>query len=121
MTHRSRVCAVGIDTDPERYDTTAKFWSGALGRQCREDDPYAALPGSDMDYFVQRVAEEAPRVHLDIETDDVAAEVRRLEALGARRIRQVEQWCVMEDPGGHVFCVVPVQSEAWPRGAEEWS
>jgi hypothetical protein len=32
------------------------------------------------------------RVHLDIEADDVESEVRRLEALGAKRLKQVRTW-----------------------------
>lgn len=50
----------------------------------------------------------------------VEAEVRRLERLGARRKQQVGAWYVMEAPSGHVFCVVPVQSKAWPAKAVEW-
>ncbi|MBI4728161.1 MAG: VOC family protein [Acidobacteria bacterium] len=121
MTHRSRICAVGIDTDPERYEATATFWSAALGRSPAEEDPYTNLPGPDVDYFVQRIEEGSPRVHLDVETDDVLAEVARLEEHGAQRVRQVESWWLMEDPGGHVFCVVPVQSRVWPSGVIEWS
>lgn len=122
MGHRSRVCALGIDTAPEAYEATVAFWSGALGRPPARsaDGPYTEMSGPDIDYFVQRIEEDAPRLHLDIETDDVEAEVARLEGLGARRVRRVETWWVMEDPGGHVFCVVPVQSRVWPRGALEW-
>jgi hypothetical protein len=59
--------------------------------------------------MVQRVG-AAPRVHLDIETDDVEAEARRLEALGAERVQQVRSWWVMRDPAGLLFCVVRVQT-----------
>lgn len=81
MTHRSRVCAVGIDTDPERYEAAARFWSAALGRGPEEEGPYTNLPGPEVDYFVQRIEEGSPRVHLDVETDDVLAEVARLRGL----------------------------------------
>jgi hypothetical protein len=60
------------------------------------------------------------RVHIDIETDDVEAEVRRLEALGAGRQETVEGWWVMEDPCGNEFCVVPIQSGDFPTGARQW-
>ncbi len=43
---------------------------------------------------------------LDIESDDVEAEARRLEALGAKRIEAVRTWIVMEAPTGQRFCVV---------------
>ena len=57
---------------------------------------------------VQQV-QHPSRVHLDIEADDIEAEVRRLEALGARRVGAVRTWLVMEAPTGHRFCVVRVQ------------
>ena len=47
------------------------------------------------------------RVHLDIEADDIEAEVRRLERLGAKRIDAIRSWVVLEAPTGHRFCVVP--------------
>lgn len=49
------------------------------------------------------------RVHMDLRPTDQAAEVRRLEALGARRvdIGQVDRtWVVMADPEGNEFCVL---------------
>jgi hypothetical protein len=46
-------------------------------------------------------------VHLDIGADDVAAEVARLEGLGAKVVNRVRDWVVMEAPTGHRFCVVP--------------
>jgi hypothetical protein len=57
---------------------------------------------------VQQVT-HASRVHLDIETDDIEAEVRRLEGLGARRVSNVRTWVVMEAPTGQRFCVVRQQ------------
>jgi hypothetical protein len=52
--------------------------------------------------FVQRIDGEPARLHLDVETDDVEAEVVRLEAVGAERIAKVKTWWVMRDPAGHV-------------------
>ena len=60
------------------------------------------------------------RVHLDIEADDVEAEVRRLEALGARRVEQVQTWWVMEAPTGQRFCVVRRFSPAFDQQANAW-
>jgi hypothetical protein len=73
-----------------------------------------------MNVMVQKVG--APeRVHLDIESDDVEAEVVRLEALGASRVEQVKSWWVMRDPAGLLFCVVRVQSrEAFEAHATTW-
>jgi hypothetical protein len=58
--------------------------------------------------LMQRLGSGAPRIHLDIHTDDVDAEVARLEGLGAKRAQEVETWWVMRDPAGLLFCVLPV-------------
>lgn len=123
MTHRSRVCAVLIDTGAATHETVARFWSEALGRKLEysPQERYANLPGEHLDFTVQRVEAGHEGVHFDIETDDVAAEVARLEKLGAKRVRQVKNWWVMEDPGGHRFCIVAGPSTHWPEGAVEWS
>jgi len=68
---------------------------------------------------VQRV-DHPSRVHLDIETDDIEAEVQRLESLGARRVAEVHTWCVMEAPTGQRFCVVRKGSPGFDAGANEW-
>jgi hypothetical protein len=59
-------------------------------------------------------------MHVDIETDNVDAEVARLEKLGASKREQVRDWWVMTAPDGQPFCVVPVQSKNWPAGSVEW-
>ena len=46
-------------------------------------------------------------MHVDIHTDDLEAEVARLEGLGAQRVERVAHWWVMRDPAGLPFCVLP--------------
>jgi hypothetical protein len=127
MPHRSRLAVVVIDTEETRREVGVRFWGAALGRtRVADDDPatrYAQLetpPGPTLDVIVQATAPDQVGLHLDIETDDVEAEVNRLEKLGARRKRFVEEWWVMEAPSGHAFCVIPVQTDTWPEGAIEW-
>ncbi len=55
------------------------------------------------------------RVHLDIETDDIEAEVRRLEKLGAKKVQAIKAWWVMEAPTGQRFCVVRASSQEFDR------
>ncbi|NUZ05384.1 VOC family protein [Piscinibacter koreensis] len=124
--HRSRLAAVVIDCQTSDVDAAAGFWSRALGwRVDPHDDPdgsrYRRLdtPASQPDVLVQAV-EHPSRVHVDIETDDVEAEVRRLEALGARRVAQVKTWWVMEAPTGQRFCVVKPQRDDFADGANVW-
>ena len=61
-------------------------------------------------------------MHLDIETDDVGAEVARLTRLGAKKLGMVRDWCVMEAPTGQRFCVVPHKDRAgFTAGANSWN
>ncbi len=128
--HRSRLTAALIDVPPSRFEAEIAFWSAALGRPVRpdedddEDPDYAELDGlsSGLQMLVQQVGEgTAARVHLDIESDDVEAEVRRLEDLGAVRVEQIKTWWVLRDPAGLLFCVVQVQSpEEFALDAVAW-
>jgi glyoxalase superfamily protein len=69
--------------------------------------------------LVQQVDHES-RVHLDVETDDVEAEVARLEALGAKRVAKVRTWWVLEAPTGQRFCVVRPQRGPLGADANVW-
>jgi hypothetical protein len=59
-------------------------------------------------------------MHLDIETDDIPAEVARLEKLGATVDKQMERWVVMRAPSGQRFCVVRVQRDGFEADAITW-
>jgi predicted enzyme related to lactoylglutathione lyase len=124
--HRSRLAALIIDCHTDNLDAAAEFWSQALGYGANhssdsDDDNYVPLETGPNDLKIELQNVEHPsRVHIDIETDDVEAEVGRLERLGARRIEQVRTWWVMEAPTGHRFCVVRPQRADFPDGANQW-
>ena len=111
MSHYSRVLKVVIDAPPELHDQELAFWEGAVGQELPEvysaEYHGALLRGSDLMLLMQRLSSGAPRVHLDIHTDDVDAEVARLEGLGAKRVQRAQTWWVMRDPAGLPFCVLP--------------
>lgn len=124
--HRSRLCSLIIDCRAGDLEEAAAFWSRALGRPVKEgadpsQDPYVGLVTQDDEPVIelQRVAHPS-RVHLDIESDDIEAEVRRLEALGARRVEAIRTWVVMEAPTGHRFCVVRPQRGEMGAHANTW-
>jgi catechol 2,3-dioxygenase-like lactoylglutathione lyase family enzyme len=124
--HKSRLCGFIIDCRTDDLPAAADFWGGALGMEIRalpgeEGEKYARLvdPASELHIEVQQV-DHPSRVHLDIETDDIEAEVSRLEALGARRVSQVHSWWVMEAPTGQRFCVVRRSSPGFDARANEW-
>jgi hypothetical protein len=111
VTHFSRVSTVVIDVPGDDHDRELSFWQAAVGQNLPQLDypEYhgARLHGQDFALLVQRLGEEPARVHVDIHASDLAAEVGRLERLGARRVQQAHSWWVMRDPAGLLFCVVP--------------
>src|SRR5690348_13181187 len=97
--HKSRLAGFIIDCETQNLDAAAKFWSEALG--CRIKEPsgtadaalYRNLDSAALGIHVEVQQVKHPsRVHLDIETDDIDAEVARLEKLGAKRIQKVHTW-----------------------------
>ncbi|MBV9219612.1 MAG: hypothetical protein JOY94_09370 [Methylobacteriaceae bacterium] len=124
--HRSRLCAVLLDCTTFDVEEAARFWSEALGRSLDKDHPgsrgnYRMLetPPDEPIVQIQRVDHES-RVHLDIETDDIPAEVARLEKLGAKVTNRLDRWVVMQAPTGQRFCVVRVQRPGFPKNANSW-
>jgi hypothetical protein len=103
-------------------DNEALFWSAALNAS---EEPLSEassqvyrklrLPDSDVRILLQRTDDaktHKERMHLDLESDDVEAEVRRLEALGATRYdhqqeRGYDFW-VLRDPWHNEFCVLQI-------------
>jgi Glyoxalase-like domain len=123
--HRSRLAGFIIDCEGGDLDGAAHFWSQALGLPAvgaADDDPgYRRLADAPANLHVEVQSVSHPScVHLDLCTDDVEAEARRLETLGARRVQPVKDWIVMEAPTGQRFCIVPARSAAHLKGARVW-
>jgi predicted enzyme related to lactoylglutathione lyase len=126
MTHRSRINGILIDCNVDDIRSAARFWAEALGRPVNPDHrgtrgDYVMLEDrpDQISVQIQRVDHES-RVHIDIETDDIPAEVARLEKLGATVNKQLERWVVMRAPSGQRFCVVRVQREGFDADANTW-
>ena len=118
MTARTRLCHFVIDV-PD-LDRGVTFWAEALDAV---DEPLPAissqvyrhlrLPDTEIAVLLQKTDDKKvskERMHLDLEADDVEAEVRRLEALGATRWdhqqeRGFDFW-VMRDPWENEFCIL---------------
>ena len=126
MSHRSRLTSVLVDVPAADHERTAAFWSAALGRKGKTYEKFPeyvsfeeVTPG--IEFMVQRTDDPGPRIHIDIETDDVDAEVSRLTGIGAKEIARHHSWVVMQDPAGTVFCVVTVQiKDAFEASATTW-
>jgi predicted enzyme related to lactoylglutathione lyase len=132
--HRSRVCHFVIDVDD--LDQAVTFWAAALAATEDHVSPDSRhvyrklqLPDSEIRILLQKTDDlkvSKERMHLDLETDDVEAEVKRLEALGAvrwdhQKERGFDFW-VMRDPWANEFCVLQpefpellAQRSQWPK------
>ena len=95
------------------YDEAELVRLRATGVDDPEDDPTVLVEpssGSGPRLWFQRVPETKQvknRVHLDLASADVSAEVLRLAGLGARVLVEQQGWVTMEDPQGNEFDLTP--------------
>ena len=87
--HKSRLGALVVDCQGGDMFEHAEFWGAALGstpesREGQVNAQFLRLDGSprEAQVILQQV-DHPSRVHFDIESDDIEAEVKRLQALGA--------------------------------------
>ncbi len=125
--HKSRLAGFIIDCRADDLGAAAEFWGRALGYSLKpesngEDSAFYRTfdTGPDALHIEVQKVDHPSRVHLDIEADDIEAEVRRLEQLGAQRVAQVRTWWVMEAPTGQRFCVVRPQRADFAANANAW-
>jgi predicted enzyme related to lactoylglutathione lyase len=119
--HVSRVAHFVIDVSD--LDKGVAFWTAALDATEEPINPESSevyrrlrLPDSEIRVLLQLTADPKSgkeRMHLDLETDDVETEVRRLEALGATRWDHQQErghdFWVMRDPWGNEFCILQTE------------
>jgi predicted enzyme related to lactoylglutathione lyase len=124
--HKSRLAGFIIDCKTDNLPAAAEFWGAALGMDLKglegeEGENYIRLMDADrgLHVEVQKVKHDS-RVHLDIESDDVEAEAGRLEKLGAKRVKKINTWWVMEAPTGQRFCVVRAKAADFRDKANRW-
>ncbi|WP_052161234.1 VOC family protein [Hoeflea sp. BAL378] len=121
--HKSRLSAIVIDVHAGHIEQAAGFWSQLLGEpsQVDGDGQRATILAADkgVTLVIEAVADEA-RIHFDIETNDLAAEIHRIEALGGRKITVVDHSVIMEAPTGHRFRLTGPSSHQLPSGGKVW-
>lgn len=129
MSHRSRLCHFVIDV--QDLDAGLAFWSAALHGTEEPVNPASThvyrkirLPDADIRVLLQKTEDVLPTkapMHLDIETNDVGAEVDRLEQLGAVRYdhqqRRGYDFWIMRDPWQNEFCVLQT---TYPELLGQW-
>jgi hypothetical protein len=124
--HRSRVSTLLIDSPTDEAAASASFWSAALGVGAQPvpgEPQFTHLDGGfgGLVAAVQAV-DDAPRYHLDVETDDIEAETARLLALGAVEVSRWLECRTLRVPGGQLLCVIPLHSdpETFAALAQTW-
>ena len=105
--HKSKLGGFIIDCETDDLVAAAGFWGAALGLPVRE------LPGAEGD-LCRKLDDTRTGLHIE-------AEVARLERLGAKKVRQIHSWWVMEAPTGQRFCVVRAASENFAAQASTWT
>jgi hypothetical protein len=115
-----------IDVPGDEARAAATFWGAALGVSATPDESeeqYTSLAGAlpHVAVAVQALESGEARYHLDIETDDVAAETARLVGLGAVEVGSWLECRTLRVPGGLLICVVPAHSQDFEQYARTWA
>jgi hypothetical protein len=125
--HKSRLGALVVDCQSGDLSEHAEFWGSALGSEPESQEGqinqrYVRLNGasSELQVLLQKVDHQS-RVHFDIETDDIEAEVNRLLSIGAKIVERMEKWVIMEAPSKHRFCVIDPIRPDFEEKANVWS
>lgn len=126
--HRSQLGGLIIDCQTDDLAAAADFWSAALGmkrvkapKDEASPEKYAHLKHKANDPYIEvQIVDHPSRIHLDIETDDIKAEIARLMKLGAKKVKKIEDWWVMEAPTGQRFRVVSVGRSKFKKEANVW-
>ena len=110
------------------FDKMLAFWQQALHYVQREPakggwvvlhDPEKIGPNVSLDQVPERRSGKRSRLHLDLYTNNRENEVERLTTIGATRYpwryKPGDDFIVLEDPDGNLFCVVQVAATTEDR------
>jgi hypothetical protein len=122
--HRILLPEVVIEAPTEIFAAERDFWAAALLTQARQVERYPEFtalvdPASLSVVGLQDIGTDGARFHVDLETDNVEAEVARLVRLGAEKVSDGRTWTVLRDPAGLVVCVVPAESPDFAERSRE--
>ena len=106
---------------------STEFWAGVLGYwpAAPPSPPYQSLLPSDgqgCELLLQQVDDVKlgkNRMHVDVRTRDLTAEVQRCRGLGAAVLTEVPmvedgwRWQVLADPDANEFCVLEPPASYW--------
>ena len=123
--HQPRAYLARVVLDVTDMDRALSFWCAALGYEVTHRTSYFAVAKDPKRKHLPmgfQPTDERKRVtspiHVEIFTDDMEREARRLEALGASRVTDWpypepdHNWLVLRDPDGHEICVCQMGPES---------
>lgn len=111
--HRSAVYQVCVDIPADTYDVESNFWANVMDANIEvlpARPEFSWLRGRQqfaLDVLLQRLDRATGPVtaHLDLGTNDRAAEVTRHLSLRAEQLVSEQFWATMQDPAGLVYCI----------------
>ncbi|GLW25993.1 VOC family protein [Microbispora triticiradicis] len=106
-----------VDRPRDRFAAGAAFWTAVTGTGLSArrggDGEWATLLPEDGDACVKlQAVRDGGGAHVDLEVDDVRAEVTRAIALGAAVAADHGDWAVLRSPEGRAFCLTPWKGAA---------
>jgi predicted enzyme related to lactoylglutathione lyase len=115
-----------ITVDCEHAESLASFWAQVLGWEVgpRADEQFASVggrgrPGGAPSWLFFKVPEGKTaknRMHVDLQSADLTAELERLLELGANVVHEKNEggtrWFTLTDPEGNEFCIFQPETEA---------
>ncbi|MFC5731397.1 MULTISPECIES: VOC family protein [Nocardioides] len=116
-----------IDVPSHQHTVTAGFWERTLGWQVGTSwsghpELRSFEPPAGTAYVHLQEIDGPPRVHLDVEAEDVRTTAGRAVELGALHVGEQDRWVTLRSPGGLPFCVVAAAERelpepvTWPDG-----
>jgi hypothetical protein len=119
---RRRLVQICLDIPARHVDVEPDFWRAVLPwREVPTGDAeflgrLVPEPGAPLQVLLQRLGEDDPgtatRAHLDLGSDDIAADARMLRAHGAVQLRSTDGFVALQDPAGLAFCVTANSPDA---------
>ena len=108
------------------FDKMLAFWQEALHYVPRRPaqggwvvlrDPEGRGPNISLDQVPEKRSGKRSSLHLDLYTNNQEGEVERLVTIGATRYpwryKPNDDFVVLQDPDGNLFCVVQVSGETY--------
>jgi hypothetical protein len=121
---RPRWVSAFLDLPSDGFDRGVGFWEGVTGytlsgRRGADDEFATLVPPDGDDYLrVQRLADGAGGIHLDLHVDTPAIAAEAAVELGAHvLVRHESGYVVVRSPGGFTFCLVRHDASVRPRPA----